>query len=1009
MEEKRRDAGNLTATISESPVSEPASSRRRGGAQKRKASGGGSSNSSSIPSKRVTREKSSHSHPPIHNGPLTRARQGPSNLASALAVGGTAASAAAAKRAEQTRLSVPLAGEALTEELNKESELQALEAEIETEFESIRSRGASAHAVPNHCGWFSWTNIHFIEESMLPSFFNGKSETRSADTYLEIRNWIMKKFHANPSTQIELKDLAELEIGDSDAKQEVMEFLDHWGLINFHPFPPTGSEVVAADVDGESEKNSLIDKLYHFETPQSSMPVAPKTNIATPAVPSGLFPESAVAEELVRPEGPAVEYHCNYCSADCSRKRYHCQKQADFDLCTDCFSNGKFDSGMSSSDFILMEPAEVPGVSGGKWTDQETLLLLEALELYKENWNEIAEHVATKTKAQCILHFVQMPIEDTFLDCDDDVDASSKEIQNLDSVDKDSLIPKDASETIESKADAIENQSPTSPIETSKEDTTEVKIGQDTSKPEDANEVKVGQDTSKMEDTSEVKVGHETGENCALKALKEAFEAVGYSSTPEGPLSFAEAGNPVMALAIFLGHLIGPELGTASAHNSLKSISGNSPGIELATRHCFLLEDPPKDSKDPAAVDSVVAEVPNKETKKEETQDEKNHKEDLLDDNNDKKNEDSTPEGKTSSGSLNGGATENLYASKEQDVIVASEEDRHGNLSKSSNTEVPEDGPTSTMRESDDLTSEAELPPNLTKESGEGTSAGEHSEPTEASKDVEISDSLLSEKNEALQLGASNLVTELSNSAEAPKDVDIVSNALPSEDNGPQHQATSNPVEEPHQPSEALKDVDMVSNNQHSEKEFPQRVTSNATVENESSEDQTKDGNREKQDCRETKEVCKIDKIKRAAVSALSAAAVKAKLLANQEEDNIRQLSTLLIEKQMNKLETKLAFFNEMENVVMRVREQLDRSRQRLYHERTQIIAARLGIPPTSSRGMPPSLPTNRIAMNIANSIPRPPMSMTSQRPPMSRPMGTAVPNPSMQFPSTTMSGSRAS
>lgn len=195
-----------------------------------------------------------------------------------------------------------------------------------------------------------------------------------------------------------------------------------------------------------------------------------------------------------------------------------------------------------------MEPAEVPGVSGGKWTDQETLLLLEALELYKENWNEIAEHVATKTKAQCILHFVQMPIEDTFRDCDDDVDASSKEIQDLDSTDKDSSTPKDVCETTESKLGANENQSPTSPMETSKEDVTEVKNGHDTSKPEDENEVKVDQDTPKVEDTSEVKVGNETGENCALKALKEAFEAVGYSSTPEGPPSFAEAGNPVMAL-----------------------------------------------------------------------------------------------------------------------------------------------------------------------------------------------------------------------------------------------------------------------------------------------------------------------------------------------------------------------------------------------------------------------------------------------------------------------------
>lgn len=42
-----------------------------------------------------------------------------------------------------------------------------------------------------------------------------------------------------------------------------------------------------------------------------------------------------------------------------------------------------------------------------------------------------------------------------------------------------------------------------------------------------------------------------------------------------------------------------------------------------------------------------------------------------------------------------------------------------------------------------------------------------------------------------------------------------------------------------------------------------------------------------------------IDKVKRAAVTALSAAAVKAKCLADQEEDQIRQLTTSLIEKQV--------------------------------------------------------------------------------------------------------------
>lgn len=56
--------------------------------------------------------------------------------------------------------------------------------------------------------------------------------------------------------------------------------------------------------------------------------------------------------------------------------------------------------------------------------------------------------------------------------------------------------------------------------------------------------------------------------------------------------------------AIFLARLIGPEVATASAHNSLKSIFGNSSSIELATRHCFLLEDPPKGNKD--SVDRYV-------------------------------------------------------------------------------------------------------------------------------------------------------------------------------------------------------------------------------------------------------------------------------------------------------------------------------------------------------------------------------------------------------------------
>ncbi len=51
-----------------------------------------------------------------------------------------------------------------------------------------------------------------------------------------------------------------------------------------------------------------------------------------------------------------------------------------------------------------------------EWTDQETLLLLEGLEMYKDDWNKVCEHVGTRTQDECILKFLQLPIEDPFLD-----------------------------------------------------------------------------------------------------------------------------------------------------------------------------------------------------------------------------------------------------------------------------------------------------------------------------------------------------------------------------------------------------------------------------------------------------------------------------------------------------------------------------------------------------------------------------------------------------------------
>lgn len=49
-----------------------------------------------------------------------------------------------------------------------------------------------------------------------------------------------------------------------------------------------------------------------------------------------------------------------------------------------------------------------------EWTDQETLLLLEGIEMFQEDWTKVAQHVG-KTREECLKKFLGLPIEDTYL------------------------------------------------------------------------------------------------------------------------------------------------------------------------------------------------------------------------------------------------------------------------------------------------------------------------------------------------------------------------------------------------------------------------------------------------------------------------------------------------------------------------------------------------------------------------------------------------------------------
>jgi SWI/SNF related-matrix-associated actin-dependent regulator of chromatin subfamily C len=234
--------------------------------------------------------------------------------------------------------------------------------------------------------------------------------------------------------------------------------------------------------------------------------------------------------------------------------------QADFDLCCDCYNEGKFDPGMAKTDFILMDSSEVSGASGTSWTDEETLLLLEGLEIFGGKWAEIAEHVATKTKAQCMLHFLQMQIEDRFHDGEDvnqntpgSTEQATTEKGITETSDKMEVEDKEegrdtVDEKVSEKTEGNCEETKTEGASAVENKDTQNSGGKDSNASPNTEEPKQSSDDhpTVKENSADVDTSGEKLSDVALDILKSAFEAAGHSPEYEG--SFADAGNPVMAL-----------------------------------------------------------------------------------------------------------------------------------------------------------------------------------------------------------------------------------------------------------------------------------------------------------------------------------------------------------------------------------------------------------------------------------------------------------------------------
>ncbi|XP_052754029.1 SWI/SNF complex subunit SMARCC2 [Galleria mellonella] len=298
--------------------------------------------------------------------------------------------APAASEAPATPAPPPDAHDTHDDSQGKHSDSNTQEMLIKEELEDNVTDQTHHIVVPSYSAWFDYNSIHTIEKRALPEFFNGKNKSKTPEIYLAYRNFMIDTYRLNPTEYLTSTACRRNLAGDVCAIMRVHAFLEQWGLVNYQ-------------LEAESRPTAMgPPPTSHFhvlsDTPSGLQPLVarrPAENAAVPKVEAGLpnGTEAGVAGAAAGPAGPGA-------APPAAPTPPAVKPEPALDLGT--LPGLKLDQYRG-------------GARGREWTEQETLLLLEALELHRDDWNRVAAHVGTRTHDECILHFLRLPIEEPYL------------------------------------------------------------------------------------------------------------------------------------------------------------------------------------------------------------------------------------------------------------------------------------------------------------------------------------------------------------------------------------------------------------------------------------------------------------------------------------------------------------------------------------------------------------------------------------------------------------------
>ena len=333
--------------------------------------------------------------------------------------------------------------------------------------------------LPSYSKWFDMHRINKIEENALPEFFNGRNRSKTPAVYKDYRDFMVNTYRLNPTEYLTFTACRRNLAGDVCAIMRVHACLEQWGLINYQVISRfvENSSFFFTDqlpkIDPETRPSSIGPPFTgHFrlyvDTPRGLQQFQPAVNATvsegkphagtqqrlnqgiptssdlnlpgrrniyepggkdvTPATTGedGEATAKSLEDGLKAPKEPIA---CYTCKVDCTRDHWHSSQshpestsgtlaaQRKYNICNTCYLGARFPGTMTSQDFTKQEYPDYESLEDKDkpWTDRETLLLLEGLEEFDDNWDEVASHVGTRSREQCILKFLQLEVEDQYV------------------------------------------------------------------------------------------------------------------------------------------------------------------------------------------------------------------------------------------------------------------------------------------------------------------------------------------------------------------------------------------------------------------------------------------------------------------------------------------------------------------------------------------------------------------------------------------------------------------